>query len=111
MCHAFYCPSVQCCFMSDWQLGKGKDGKEGQEEATYNLSPETKTVLAIGHKELHYAVIELGVVEKTVMIWDFATPDKSHVTAKWWMEHVRAIIKMHCPGDVAESQRSPISWV
>ena len=64
LCHAFHCPSVQCCFISDWQLGKGEVGREGLAEMFFELSPEIKTVLAIGFTEQHYAVIKVDLVEK-----------------------------------------------
>jgi hypothetical protein len=103
LCHAFHCPTVQCCFISDWQLGKGEEDDKrakADEEVVFELAANINTVLAIGFKNLHYSVIKLDRLERKVMVWDFAETT-SHKIAKDWRQHVLAAIKMHFPGEVA----------
>jgi hypothetical protein len=103
LCHAFHCPTVQCAFISDYQLGRVEDDArraKADEELVFELAPEIKTLLVIGFTFPHYAAMKVDLLGRKVMVWDFAQK-QSHQSAKVWMKHVVAVIRMHRPKEVA----------
>jgi hypothetical protein len=66
------------------------------------LGTEFKTVLAMGFKVNHFAVIRINLLEREVMVWD-AVPRQSHKIVSTWMEHVVMAIRMHRPKEVLKN--------
>ena len=80
-----------------------RKGHESEPETTYELGTEFKTVLAMGFKVNHFAVIgRINLLEREVMVWD-AVPRQSHKIVSKWMEHVVMAIRMHRPKEVLKN--------
>jgi hypothetical protein len=94
MSHAFHCPQVQCAFIPKTALLK-----HGSSEV-FPLGPQIKIVLAIAHKELHYAVFKVDILERKVTIWDAAW-NTSSIIVNEWRDHVISALRMHLPDMVA----------
>jgi hypothetical protein len=67
--HAFHCPQVQCMFIPELLVEQGSS-------LEVKLDDDIKTVLAITHKEKHYALLKVDLDDRKVLIWDTARKKK-----------------------------------
>jgi hypothetical protein len=90
--HAYHCPRVQCYFVTDvlsYEPG----------ETVFPLKSEVDTILALTYKKKHYAVVELNLETREVMVWD-AARKRSYKVVQYWKQHIDSIIRKHRPKEL-----------
>ena len=85
LCHAFHCLQVHCLMVCKYMI-------EDREEMNQKPDDEDDTFLAIVHKEGHFGVVQVDLIQHEVYIWD-AVETKPHKIPPYWQKHIKYIVE------------------